>query len=66
MIRANEMSLYSYLMGQALSNSALVTGYAPEWQLIAWFGRDKTGITSAMIARAQAEMYVKEFMKVCD
>ncbi|MFG1429295.1 hypothetical protein [Roseixanthobacter glucoisosaccharinicivorans] len=47
------MSLRDWFAGQALSNAAICTGSAPEYQLIAWFG-DRRDITRKEIVSAQA------------
>lgn len=50
------MTLRDWFAGQALSNSALCTGSAPEYQLKAWFG-GRTGIMRHEIAARQAGEY---------
>lgn len=47
------MSLREYFAASALQ-SGVVTGEARDWELMAWFGKDATGITRWQIAAAQA------------
>lgn len=57
----------SWLMGQALANPKLCTGEASQWQLRAWFGEHRTGITASEIVAKQAGDYadgiINEVMK---
>lgn len=55
------MSLHDYYRGQALANSTLCTGTAPEWQLAAWFGSG-AGITREQIVARQATEYAKALL----
>ena len=50
----NGMWLRDYFAGQALSNPALCTGSASDFDLINWFGRNRSGISAQEIAAAQA------------
>ena len=50
------LSLRDWFAGQALANSNLCDGKAPEWQLRRWFG-DRGGITNEEIAVKQALAY---------
>jgi len=45
------MSLRDWYAGQAL---CLTTGTVPDWQLVAWFGKNASGITTEQIRAAQA------------
>lgn len=47
------MSLREWFAGQALGNSAICTGTAPEWQIAVWF-KGRAGITREEIAARQA------------
>lgn len=48
------MTLRDWFAGQALTNSAICTGSASDYQLIAWFGRHRTGIMRHEISARQA------------
>lgn len=48
------MTLRDWFAGQALANAAICTGQAHDWQVAAWFGPHRTGITRAEIAAKQA------------
>ena len=50
------MTLRDYFAGQALANSTICTGKAPDWQLKRWFG-NATGITGVQIVARQAFNY---------
>lgn len=52
---AEDRSLRDWFAGQALSNPAICTGSAPEWQLAEWFGTE-IAISRARIAAFQAYM----------
>jgi hypothetical protein len=47
------MTLRDWFAGQALSNPALCTGTAPDYELRRWFG-ERGGVTKAEIVAAQA------------
>lgn len=51
------MTLRDYFAGQALTNAAICTGTAPEYDLTRWFGRYASGITRAEIVARQAGEY---------
>lgn len=51
------MSLRDYFAGQALSNSAICTGEAKQYELDAWFGKYATSITRRQIVAKQAAAY---------
>lgn len=55
------MSLRDWFAGHALSNAAICTGSAPEWQLRIWFG-DLGGIKSSQIAAKQAFYYADQMI----
>lgn len=63
------MTLRDYFATAALSNPALCTGIAEEWQLRGWFGnawrasRFAGGITRAQIASKQAHDYADAMLK---
>lgn len=50
------MSLRDYFAGQALTNAAICTGVAMEYELRAWFG-EQCGITRYQILAKQALEY---------
>jgi hypothetical protein len=50
------MTLRDWFAGQAISNAAICTGSAPEYELLRWFG-PRGGITRAEIVAAQAHDY---------
>lgn len=51
------MTLRDWFAGQALGNPNICTGNASDWQLRAWFGEHRTGITSAEVTAKQAAIY---------
>jgi hypothetical protein len=57
------MSLRDWFAGQALSNPALCTGEAMDWQLSVWFGKDSIGIRRDEIASKQAFVYADAMLK---
>lgn len=48
-----EAKLRDHFAGQALTNAAICTGTAPDYDIRAWFG-ERGGITRAEIVSAQA------------
>lgn len=58
------MSLRDYFAAAALSNPALCTGQAQDYEIRAWFGKDACGITRAQIVERQAHDYADAMMKV--
>lgn len=57
------MTLRDWFAGQALSNSDLCTGRAPDWRLTEWFGEHRTAIEQYEIAAAQAYAYADAMLK---
>lgn len=60
----NGMSLRDCYAAAALSNPALCTGQAQDYEIRAWFGKDACGITRAQIVERQAHDYADAMMKV--
>lgn len=57
-----ELTVFDYFAAAALSNPAICTGTAPEYELKRWFG-SAAGITRAQIMAAQARDAAIEMMK---
>ena len=50
----SEMTQLEYLTAQALANPNICTGIAQQWELHAWFGKNRSGITKEEIIAHQA------------
>lgn len=50
------LTLRDWFAGQALANSAICTGVARDYQLVAWFG-DRGGIRREEVVAAQAHEF---------
>lgn len=57
------MSLRDWFAGQALSNPAITTGEASNWQLSVWFGEYRTGIARSEIIAKQAMCYADAMLE---
>ncbi len=58
------MTLRDWFAGQAIANFAICTGKAEEYELTAWFGPHRTGITRAEIVAKQAYAYADAMLEV--
>lgn len=56
------MALRDYFAGQALTNHAICNDSATDWQLKAWFGPHRSGITAAEIVAKKASAYADAMM----
>jgi len=60
------MTLRDWFAGKALSNPAICSGEAKEWELTAWFGKNTVGITRQQIVAKQAASYADAMLKERD